>query len=102
MGEEDKINFEKLMEESKELCNMIAKNDILGQRINEIFKVLTNAMYVQNEKIKELDQTATDYKNKYESLLAEHKDLQHDYDVIYDLYERKKQLLQAIEDNEED
>lgn len=102
MDNNEEINFDKLLQESKELCNMIAANDILGQKLNEIFKTLTHVMYVQNEKINQLDQTATDYKNKYEALLIEHKDLQKDYDVIYESYERKKNLLQIIQDNDED
>lgn len=100
MENNEDIDFDKLLQESRELCDMIAQNDILGQKLNEIFKALTNAMYIQNIKIQELDQTATDYKNKYEALLVEKNDLQKDYDTLYDLYERKKNLLDVIQDND--
>lgn len=100
MENNEDIDFDKLLQESRELCDMIAQNDILGQKLNEIFKALTNAMYIQNVKIQELDQTATDYKNKYEALLVEKNDLQKDYDTLYDLYERKKNLLDVIQDND--
>lgn len=100
--EELSIDYDKLIEESKELCNMIEQNDILGPKIGELIKVFINVSRVQLDKINQLDQTATDYKNKYEALLIEHKDLQKDYDVIYESYERKKNLLQIIQDNDED
>lgn len=100
MKNNENIDFDKLLQESKELCRIIGENDILGQKLNEIFKVLTNAMYVQNEKIKELDHTAIDYKNKYEEALKEKHELQKDYDTLYELYERKKNLLDVIQDND--
>lgn len=100
MENNENIDFDKLLQESKELCRIIEENDILGQKLNEIFKVLTNAMCVQNKKIKELDQTAIDYKNKYEEVLKEKHELQKDYDILYELYERKKNLLDVIQDND--
>lgn len=109
MDNNEEINFDKLLQESKELCNMISANDILGQKLNEIFKTLTHVMYVQNEKINQLDQTATDYKNKYDALQekyntlkTEYDDLESDYDLVFEANQRKSELLQAIKDNDED
>lgn len=100
MENNENIDFDKLLQESKELCRIIEENDILGQKLNEIFKAITNAMYVQNLKIKELDHTAIDYKNKYEEVLEEKHELQRDYNTLYELYERKKNLLDVIQDND--
>lgn len=105
MENNENIDFDKLLQESRELCDMIAQNDILGQKLNEIFKALTNAMYIQNVKIQELDQTATDYKNKYEAmqvkytnLKSEYDELEKDYDFVYNANERRKTLLNSIQD----
>ena len=100
MENNENIDFDKLLQESKELCRIIEENDILGQKLNEIFKAITNVMYVQNLKIKELDHTAIDYKNKYEEVLEEKHELQRDYNTLYELYERKKNLLDVIQDND--
>lgn len=108
MDDNEKIDFEKLLQESKELCNMITTNDILGQKMNEILKALTHVIYVQNEKINQLDQIAIDYKNKYEAievkytnLKSEYDELEKDYNLIYKANERRKNLLQSIHDNED-
>ncbi len=108
MDDNEKIDFEKLLQESKELCNMIASHDILGQKINEILKALTHVIYVQNGKINQLDQIAIDYKNQYEdmqvkytNLKSEYNELEKDYNIVFNANERRKKLLQSIHDNED-
>lgn len=99
MEKEEKIKFDILMNEARDLCMMINSHDELGQKINEIFKALLNVMQIQTEKISELDITATEYKNKYEELLKEKEELQEDYNTLYNLYERKKNLLDVIQND---
>lgn len=103
------IDYDKLIEESKELCTMIEQNDILGPKIGELIKVFINVSRVQLDKINQLDQTATDYKNKYEAmqvkytnLKSEYDELEKDYDLIFEANQRKSELLEIIRDNDED
>lgn len=103
------IDYDKLIEESKELGTMIEQNDILGPKIGELIKVFINVSRVQLDKINQLNQTATDYKNKYDALQekyntlkTEYDDLESDYDLVFEANQRKSELLQAIKDNDED
>lgn len=96
------IDFNKLLQESKTLMEMINQDNVLGGKLNEILKMFINLSHIQNERLEQSNKTATEWKEKYENLKEEYDDLQKDFDLIYKSNERKKQLLQIMKDNEED
>lgn len=95
------IDFDKLLQESRDLIEMINENDKLGLKINEILKMFVHTVHLQNEKMQQINMTATDYKNKYETLKKEYDELQSDYNLIYEANERKSNLIQTMRDNGE-
>lgn len=103
------IDFNKLLQESRELTEMLNKNDFLALKVNEILKALTHTIQLEVEKLEEVTKSANDYKNKYEELEKKYNNLKHeydelekDYDLVYNANQRKSELLQAIRDNDDD
>lgn len=103
------IDFDKLLQESRELTEMLNKNDFLALKVNELLKALTHTIGLEVKKIEEVTNLANEYKlkylqyeKKYNDLKKEYDELEKDYDLVYNANQRKSELLQTIRDNEDD
>lgn len=62
------IDFDKLLQESQKLIKIIGDDHEVNDKLNTILKSLIETIAIQNEKLKQANITANQYKVKYEIL----------------------------------